>query len=1421
MTSSSSLYGTVTTQNSSSTNSTSLYGGADTPIPDSSGNVVVRGDLYVLSGNILTTASTGNIFPTNATTINFGNAATTLNIGAGSGTTTINNNLTVGGDITADGADFGNITIAVADDNTITTTTGALKLGSATGLVGLVGADTLYTDQTTFNLLNSPTTVNAFFNATALNIGETTGTTTIRNALTVLDDITAPGADLGNITVGITNNNTINNTVGDLILSTTTGEVGLVGVDTLYTDQTTFNLLNSPTSVTAFDSATTLVLGQTTGTTTIRNDLTVQGDITADGGDFGLITIGVADDQTITTTSGELRISSATDVVKLEGVDTLYTDTTGTFSLLNAPTTVTAFQSATALSFGAVTGTTTIRNDLVVQGGITAGGADFGNIQIAVLDNQTISTTSGELRLTSTSGDVKLEGIDTLYTDTTGTFNLLNAPATVNAFQNASALSLGDTTGATTIRNDLVVGDDLTITGNNLNLAQASTIGYSENNDRTNRPQVQSTTGNSSGFRVLAPNATTSASSNLTAFATNDIDNGEFISVQATGSTSAPFNIRTGKYTAGVLGASNEEINFIDNVTVYASINPAGPTNSTDLTTKAYVDALPANITYTIDSSSTTGGANFNLVGSDATTDTIKFSGGTNVTVTATSANEITISAPDTNTTYTQNASSTTGGANLNLVGSDSTTDSVKFAGGTNVTVVATDANTITINAPDTNTTYDFAPTSTTGGANLNLTGSDSTTDTVKISNGTGVTVAQVSGTEVSVAIGQAVGTGDDVQFNSVRTPTINANGGVNFVNTGVGGGTYATVNQFGPANTNDLTTVGYVNSILPTVVTYTIDASSTTGGANFNLAGSNATTDTIKFSGSGATTVAQTSANEITVSSTDTNTTYDFNATSTTGGANLNLVGSDSTTDTVKVSSGTGVTVAQVSGTEVSVAIGQAVGTGDSPAFAGVTGGNITVGVATDNTIASTDTNGNVTVAPNGTGKLVVTTSIDGDLVDDSYILGQLRATTNTAYTFPPVTLTTVASGSGVAAASSIANGNGYSASSTFTHYYGDTRAGTNTVGSFTFQAANGVSDTSVTRPWEGTVGSAVSAITTNGVLGSFNFAGYGTTNFVSNISGANQGGGFNVTHPLQAQGYATETFADGTLTISGATITNVTRVSVNFANVQITGTKGQISFNATTPAVGNAVAVSGTSSGTGTGITAGTYFVIATNGSTTAQLSATPGGAPITTTAGTTTGLTLTRQFITVTYSAQSNIPFGLNALVTISGFTNVTSGTYMAQGTSTTTQILIGAPSSGAPALSGSQSVSCPTVTAAGAAFRVRGVPVATPLNSGNRFNFIDHSAAAATYRADTFTIAGGAYGGTSAARVTVDSSKVTMALPVVFPNYTVATLTGASPTLVGAVGWQVAVSDSPTYAGRMAYWSTTATAGWRYVDDNTAV
>jgi hypothetical protein len=58
----------------------------------------------------------------------------------------------------------------------------------------------------------------------------------------------------------------------------------------------------------------------------------------------------------------------------------------------------------------------------------------------------------------------------------------------------------------------------------------------------------------------------------------------------------------------------------------------------------------------------------------------------------------------------------------------------------------------------------------------------------------------------------------------------------------------------------------------------------------------------------------------------------------------------------------------------------------------------------------------------------------------------------------------------------------------------------------------------------------------------------------------------------------------------------------------------------------------VSGTLSGSATGIVSGfTYYIIATDGTSTFTLSATPGGTALTTTAGTTTGLTFTVQLFT----------------------------------------------------------------------------------------------------------------------------------------------------------------------------------------------
>jgi hypothetical protein len=112
-------------------------------------------------------------------------------------------------------------------------------------------------------------------------------------------------------------------------------------------------------------------------------------------------------------------------------------------------------------------------------------------------------------------------------------------------------------------------------------------------------------------------------------------------------------------------------------------------------------------------------------VAADSETDTLTLVAGSNVTLTTNATGDsITIASTDTNTdtntTYSISAETATGGANLRLTDSGAGTDDVKFAAGSNVSISRTDANTITIASSytDTNTTY-------TAGTGLTLDGTE------------------------------------------------------------------------------------------------------------------------------------------------------------------------------------------------------------------------------------------------------------------------------------------------------------------------------------------------------------------------------------------------------------------------------------------------------------------------------------------------------------------------------------------------------------------------------------------------------------------------------------------------------------------------------------------------------------------------
>jgi hypothetical protein len=109
--------------------------------------------------------------------------------------------------------------------------------------------------------------------------------------------------------------------------------------------------------------------------------------------------------------------------------------------------------------------------------------------------------------------------------------------------------------------------------------------------------------------------------------------------------------------------------------------------------------------TYSISSevSQTGNAADLRLTDNDGYVDNVTFAAGSNVSIVRTNSNTITISSSDidSNTTYSISAESSLipKAGRLRLTGSDGYTDDVVFLGGTNLEVVRTDANTLTINS--------------------------------------------------------------------------------------------------------------------------------------------------------------------------------------------------------------------------------------------------------------------------------------------------------------------------------------------------------------------------------------------------------------------------------------------------------------------------------------------------------------------------------------------------------------------------------------------------------------------------------------------------------------------------------------------------------------------------------------------------
>ena len=246
----------------SAKNYTSLYSDSLTPPPNPSGDVTIQGNLTVRGGNIYTTATTASVFPTNATTVNAFTAATTLNLGGNTGTTTINNLLDVNGK---------NITLMAS-------TTGPLPAGDEYGLIVNRGSSG---QEASLIWVETGTRSTSYWNIDA--DARIQGDAAIQNLLFVEGD----------------------QIIGNAVGAVPTADFSLIARRGLPTfsdvsirwngTATKWQFTND--GVTFYD----MVTGGSGGSAT-----------------FGNITIAVADANTITTTTGALKLDSANDTINAD-----------------------------------------------------------------------------------------------------------------------------------------------------------------------------------------------------------------------------------------------------------------------------------------------------------------------------------------------------------------------------------------------------------------------------------------------------------------------------------------------------------------------------------------------------------------------------------------------------------------------------------------------------------------------------------------------------------------------------------------------------------------------------------------------------------------------------------------------------------------------------------------------------------------------------------------------------------------------------------------------------------------------------------------------------------------------------------------------------------------------------------------------
>ena len=172
-----------------------------------------------------------------------------------------------------------------------------------------------------------------------------------------------------------------------------------------------------------------IIIDSDGGTLTINDNVVISGDLSSLGSTNGNIRIGIANDNEIDTTTGNLTLDSAGGTVVVDDI----LDVNGKAEIDNVRIDGNEIDTLSGgLTLDSASGTVTIDDNLTItgdvngatvnfSGDITAASGIFGNIRIAPgSDDNEIDTTTGNLILDSASGTVQVN--DNLSVSGTGTF---------------------------------------------------------------------------------------------------------------------------------------------------------------------------------------------------------------------------------------------------------------------------------------------------------------------------------------------------------------------------------------------------------------------------------------------------------------------------------------------------------------------------------------------------------------------------------------------------------------------------------------------------------------------------------------------------------------------------------------------------------------------------------------------------------------------------------------------------------------------------------------------------------------------------------------------------------------------------------------------------------------------------------------